>query len=70
MGQSFVPVPAGWCCIDIGYGATQSQVISGAVSATFSRCDAGDLCIHSLISQALICDYAVSGRVHGGARHV
>ncbi|GKW02258.1 hypothetical protein EO763_12890 [Pectobacterium odoriferum] len=67
MGQltCFAPVPAGLCCKGIGYGATQSQVISGAVTATSSHRDSGESCIHSLIFSSAA--FAVTD---GGARHV
>ncbi|KHN56542.1 hypothetical protein OI69_00500 [Pectobacterium fontis] len=67
MGQlvSFAPVPAGLCCQSIGYGATPSQVISGAVSATSSHRDSGWPCIHAFVSSA----YA-STVMNGGERRV
>ncbi|ASY79165.1 hypothetical protein BJK05_03805 [Pectobacterium polaris] len=67
MGQltRFAPVPAGLCCKGIGYGATQSQVISGAVTATSSHRDSGESCIHSFVSGA----YAPAV-MNGGVRHV
>ncbi|GKV95298.1 MULTISPECIES: hypothetical protein [Pectobacterium] len=67
MGQSvsFTPVPAGLGCNGIGYGATSSQVISGAVSATSSHRDSGKSCIHSFVSGAY-----VSAVMNGGVRHV
>ncbi|MEI7367954.1 hypothetical protein PJ912_27850 [Pectobacterium colocasium] len=67
MGQSvsFAPVPAGLGCKGIGYGATPSQVISGAVTATSSHRDSGEPCIHSFVSGA----YAPAV-MNGGVRHV
>ncbi|MFJ5455735.1 hypothetical protein [Pectobacterium sp. CHL-2024] len=67
MGQltRFAPVPAGLCCNGIGYGATQSQVISGAVTATSSHRDSGESCIHSFFFGA----YAPAV-MNGGVRHV
>ncbi|AIA71367.1 hypothetical protein WCU81_02300 [Pectobacterium atrosepticum] len=79
MGQltRFAPVPAGLCCKGIGYGATQSQVISGAVTATSSHRDSGDPCIHSLIFSTFEYDFsafadnnAASAVINGGVRHV
>ncbi|UMO89236.1 hypothetical protein HP572_06815 [Pectobacterium sp. PL64] len=67
MGQltRFAPVPAGLCCKGIGYGATQSQVISGAITATSSHRDSGESCIHLFVSGA----YAPAV-MNGGVRHV
>ncbi|MDC9819651.1 hypothetical protein R0L47_04955 [Pectobacterium polonicum] len=72
MGQSvsFAPVPAGLCCKGIGYGATLSQVISGAVSATSSHRDSGESCIHSLIFSTFAYDNAAVAVMNGGVRHV
>ncbi|KML68063.1 hypothetical protein [Pectobacterium peruviense] len=72
MGQlaSFAPVPAGLCCNGIGYGATQSQVISGAVTATSSHRDSGETCIHSLIFSTFEYDNAASAVMNRGVRHV
>ncbi|KFF62943.1 MULTISPECIES: hypothetical protein [Pectobacterium] len=72
MGQltRFAPVPAGLCCNGIGYGATQSQVISGAVTATSSHRDSGESCIHSLIFSAFANNSTASAVMNGGVRHV
>ncbi|MEQ9886319.1 hypothetical protein [Pectobacterium zantedeschiae] len=79
MGQlaSFAPVPAGLCCKGIGYGATQSQVISGAVTATSSHRDSGESCIHPLIFStfeyrfsAFTNNNTASAVMNGGVRHV
>ncbi|WP_174868236.1 hypothetical protein [Pectobacterium polaris] len=67
MGQltRFAPVPAGLCCKGIGYGATQSQVISGAATATSSHRDSGEPCIHSFVFGA-----SAPAVMNGGVRHV
>ncbi|KHT33569.1 MULTISPECIES: hypothetical protein [Pectobacterium] len=72
MGQltRFAPVPAGLCCKGIGYGATQSQVISGAVTATSSHRDSGESCIHSLIFSAFADNSAAFAVTDGGVRYV
>ncbi|AOR65004.1 hypothetical protein [Pectobacterium wasabiae] len=72
MGQSvsFAPVPAGLCCKGIGYGATLSQVISGAVSATSSHRDSGESCIHSPIFSTFEYDNAAAAVINGGVRYV
>ncbi|KFX22501.1 hypothetical protein [Pectobacterium betavasculorum] len=79
MGQltRFAPVPACLCCNGIGYGATQSQVISGAITATSSHRDSGESCIHSLIfstseydGSAFAENNAASAVMNGGVRHV
>ncbi|BES84657.1 hypothetical protein PEC302107_29700 [Pectobacterium araliae] len=72
MGQltRFAPVPAGLCCKGIGYGATQSQVISGAVTATSSHRDSGESCIHPLIFSAFADNSTVFAVTDGGVRHV